>query len=107
MNRVLLRRIPFVLTLAVVVLFSVGVFAQEKGRQSAASSTTKRVSDAPAGHFQAFHDEMSEGDAAEKRAQWFYGQRAYPNAKIPPGVRDYSLRQVEKRLATQPNRGLT
>ena len=39
--------------------------------------------------------EFEKDDAPRRRMEWFYHQRAYPNAKIPAGARLRAMRQLE------------
>src|SRR5512133_1142399 len=38
-----------------------------------------------------------EGDAANRRAEWFYGQREYPRGRIPAGARLHAMQEMQRR----------
>ena len=92
------RTRSFSALVALVALFvGVGV-AQESGRgkqttdvQTSAGAARQAVP------FPPLKEEMTEGDAASRRNEWFYGQRAKPYGKIPPGVRQRSLELLDQR----------
>jgi photosystem II stability/assembly factor-like uncharacterized protein len=44
---------------------------------------------------------MSRLEIEQKREEWFYRQRAYPNKHIPPGARLKALKQLGRMLAAQ------
>jgi hypothetical protein len=45
--------------------------------------------------------EKDEGAFQKERDNWFYGQRAYPHAKIPAGARLRAFQQLTDRLAAE------
>jgi hypothetical protein len=46
-----------------------------------------------------------DGDLRHRRADWFYKQRAYPNERIPTGMRLRALRQRMEMEAVAPVHG--
>src|SRR5207237_751275 len=89
--------------LFLICVFSPFTFAAARSPQAAEASTA-----APGGrraHLRAARQadsdearERNERDTAKRRQQWFYGQRAYPLQRIPPGMR---LRALEQRQAME------
>ncbi|HTZ70431.1 MAG TPA: hypothetical protein VMB71_07270, partial [Acetobacteraceae bacterium] len=51
--------------------------------------------------------EPEEADLQQQREAWFYGQRAYPHARIPGGVRLAALGALDHMRADEAARGLT
>jgi hypothetical protein len=52
-------------------------------------------------------EKREEGDSANRRAEWFYGQRAYPVGRIPAGARLHAMQEMQRqRPADAMKRGL-
>ncbi len=73
--------------LFLIVVFSPQLYAQEPASPSQIPSD--------------FEKDQEGASIIRERSDWFYQQRAYPHAKIPPGARLSALRELDRKLGAE------